>query len=237
MAYTTYTLTDMIAQLKVRYESVPFWSDAEATIALNEAMRKWNMLTGMWKERITMPTAIGGEAFYSLPGSMVYGMRIEYEGRPLQQTTLFDLDNGRPGWQNQSTSDADVPNTVKVWAPISLMLFAIWPVDAVGGHTLTIDGVAATPVMVNPTDDIDMSPSTFNAILGEALYIVAFKEGTLRWQGTADLHKMFLSQAMRENERLNASSLFRHAIGLDTERSQRPLFIDEDNGRGGATTP
>lgn len=219
--YQRYTLADLFTQMAERYDESPFWTNDEATDAINEALLVWNELTGFWKCTIEIQTTQMNWD-YQLPTSMVFGMRIEFNGKSLAQASLGDMDYGHPGWQSQNTqSGGNVPTEPRNWLPLSVDMFAIWPADAVGGNTLTVDGVAATPQLNYLDEYIDIGNEELSAILGYALHALALKEGGARFEATMPYFTEFLQAAAEENDQLNMSSEFRSFIGTDENRQTR----------------
>lgn len=226
MAYTQYLLSDLLSALAVKYESVPFWTQPEAIAALNESFRVWNMLTGVWKDRITVTTPTDHSPWIEIPLPLFYNVRMEWtaDGRPLGRSSIGDLDNGRPNWEGETTlSGGDVPTSPKHFAPAGLNMFAIWPQDYTGGNTITVDGVVNSPTLSSLTDTVDINPASLQAILGYALHYLAFKESGQRWKATSGYYREFLLAAIDQNDRLSSSAMFRKAAGLDVNRGQRPL--------------
>ena len=234
--YSQYTLTQILEQLSFKYEESPFWSTAEAADAINEALLMWNLMTGFWKETITITTTATNWD-YALPASLVFGMRVEYEGIPLAQASIGDMDYGHPGWQEQmTTTGGNVPTTPQNWLPLSIDMIAIWPADAVGGHTLTVDGVAATPQLTAGGDYIDIGAEELGAILGYALHCLTLKEGGVRFEATMPYFQAFLQAAAEENDQLTQSAQFRAFLGMDLNRQTReprgkPTAYDQISGR------
>lgn len=211
-------LLSLRSALKDRWESVPFWTDPEATNALNEALSQWNLFTGTWRKRVVfgMPRDLH---WFALPATLVYNARVQVDETPLHQSSLFDLDYGRPNWEGENTiSGGDVPTRPRVWAPAGMTLFAVWPSDANACHTLVVDSIHTTPKLSADSDVVDLEEDDRYAVLGEALHIAAFKEGGQRWKGTEDFHKQFLTAAGRQNGQLLRSSYFRRYLGLDVDR-------------------
>ena len=194
--YQQYTLTQILQLLAFKYDSVPFWSTDEAVDAINEALLMWNLMTGFWKDTITLTTSLTANYDYDLPDSIVFGMRVEFNGKPLNLSSRFDMDGGHPGWQSQTTADGgNVPNEPKNWLPLSMARIAIWPADAVGGNTLTVNGVSDTPLLVDAGDFIDIGAEELGVILGYALHVLSFKEGGARFAATAHYFTEFLQSA------------------------------------------
>lgn len=207
MAHSVYDLDDLKVKLEARWDGVPFWDDNEAKIAINEALMMWNVLTGFWKRRITIPTVIS-QMDYSLPSTMVFGMRLEYNNAPLDPTSLSEMDEGRPGWQNNADA------TPRKWIPLDLDTIRLWPTpDAIG--TLTIDGVSATPQLTYDGETVDIGSETLSPLLGYAIHVLALKEGGSRFAATMPLFQAFLSAAAEENNQLSKSAMFRTFMGID----------------------
>src|SRR5690242_4402795 len=103
-AYSEYTLTQILQLLAFKYDSVPFWTAEEATDAINEALLMWNLMTGFWKDTVTITTPLTSNWDYALPASIVFGMRVEFNGKPLNLSSRNDMDSGHPGWQSQTTA-------------------------------------------------------------------------------------------------------------------------------------
>ena len=53
MAYANVTLATLKTRLDDRLEISSFYTAAEKLLALNEAIRLWNLFTGTWRQRIT----------------------------------------------------------------------------------------------------------------------------------------------------------------------------------------
>lgn len=221
-SYQSHTLAQMQTALLEKVESVPFWTSAEATDALNEALLLWNLLTGFWKDTVTILTTTSNWD-YALPSSLVFGTRVMWNGKILAEASLDEMDSGRPNWQAETTtSGGSVPTQPVKWFPLSIDLIGIWPADMVSGNALTVDGVAQTPRLVSGGDYIDIGDEEFNAILGYALHALALKEGGERFAATLPLLVEFLSEAAEENDQLTQSAMFRQFLGIDETRQARP---------------
>jgi len=225
------TLADLQTRIAERAQSVPFWTATEATRALNEALRVWNMLTGEWKARVVVPM-VPYDPWVPLPGTIVFGFRCSWRSRPLVPTTLASLDDGVPSWRTDSTaSGGRVPSRPITWAPAGLSLLAVWPSDAVGGDVLACDGIAQTPVLAAPADVLDLGDETLNVLLGYALHHLAFKEGGPRFAATIPLYQAFLKAALERNAELGESRLFRRHAGLDLRPAGARVEGAADGGR------
>ena len=221
MAYQRITLAQLLVRLKARYESVPYFTDTEATILLNEALQCWGMLTGRWKRRVTVQTTAATYEV-ALPATMVYRMRLAFNGYPLSPTSLADLDNGQPRWRSQTTtSGGQVPTRPTLWAPVSLTLIYIWPSDAAGNNSLVIDGVSDTPVLTDPGDFVDLAEADVNLLLGYALHAASLKKGGPWFAATQAYFTAFLLAAGAENSLITTSQAYRRAAGLEKDPLKR----------------
>lgn len=220
--------TVSLAQLKVgmtqRWDGTPFWSDEEARLAINETLREWNFLVGRWHTTALLNT-VANQVAYPLPASLVFGARVTMTGvGPIYITSIPELELGRPQWRLETTaSGGDVPTVPVHWAPQDLRTIVLWPATTVtGSNNLQVDGVAATPVLLNDNQFIDIGEELHDPFLDMALHVAAFKEGGPRWLATADFFTAFLKLAAEENKLLKASRAYRTFAGLDRRRDLLP---------------
>lgn len=214
MPYTTTTLADLQTLMAQRWDQVVFWTAEEARLALNEALRDWNLLTGRWRTRVSL-TATVGVPEITLPGVLTYGMRVtRADGAPLHPTSITELDLGHPPWR----LDVGLP---QLWAPVSLTQIAIWPSVPIG-LALWCDGVMATPVLVAPTDTVNLGEEIIDVIADMALHVAAFKEAGDRWRATRPYFEAFLQAAAEENSLLKQHQAYRRWAGLDRRRDLSP---------------
>ena len=224
MPHTTVTLADLKVGMTQRWDGTPFWIEEEARLAINEALRLWNLLVGRWHARATLDV-VGGQVAYALPTSLTFGARVKVVGaRPLTVTSTFELDHGRSQWRRETTATGgDVPTTPVHWAPEGLLTIDLWPAPAASqSQGLIIDGVAATPVLQQDGDFVDLGEELHDPLLDFALHIAAFKEGGPRWVATREFFVTFLKLAAEENKLLKASRKYRTFAGLDRRRDLTP---------------
>lgn len=224
MAYTTTTLADLTIGMAERWDDAVFWTAEEARLAINEALRDWNLLVGRWARRLILSTG-AAQVEYALGATLLYSARVKVGTRPLVSTSILELDLGMPTWRSETTaSGGAVPPFPILWAPISLQRIAIWPATAgVGVNNLIVDGVAATPVLNEDADTVDLGEELHDPLLDYALHVAAFKEGGARWQATLPYFIAFLQAAAEENAMLKSSKAFRRFAGLDRRRDLQPI--------------
>lgn len=217
MTYAVTTLATLRARLQDRYTGDPFWSDTEATDALNEALRYFNLFTGYWRGSATANT-VAGNPFVSVPAALTYRTRVTRSGYALSRSSILGLYRTRRNWRTQTTtSGSPIPTTIRTWAPVGLSQIAIWPTDAAGGTVLTFEAVKITPILVADGDFLDVGNEELNLILSEALYILGFKRPSIL-AALAEKHQVFLQGCLERNDQLRQSSYFRRQLGLDQEQ-------------------
>jgi hypothetical protein len=223
MAYTTTTLADLQLLMVQRWDTVVFWTPEEARLAINEALRDWNLLTGRWRTRVTLPVTAGVPEV-PLPSALTYGMRVTTDtGWPLIPSSISELDLGQPTWRSQIACRPGAPIRPTVWAPVSLTLIAIWPsFPCTLPAALIADGVLRTPVLTLPTDVVDLGEEIVDIVTDMALHVAAFKEAGDRWRATRPYFEAFLRAAAEENSLLKTHQAYRRYAGLDRRRDYQP---------------
>lgn len=235
MPYTAFTWSAIRQRLRERLELKAFWSDDETRASFNEALSVWNWATGYWRTRTTLLT-VANQYLYTLPTSMVYRTRVTFNSLPLSPSNREDLNHARYQWRTDTTlTGRPVPDRPMMWVPLSLYTFYIWPADAAGANTLTIDGVSATPVLVEEGDTVDLGEELLTTLLGYALHALMFKKGGPAFQSTMPLFQTFLKEAAEENDQIKTSMIYRRVMGLD-DRGFKPLrgtatLLDQLAGR------
>lgn len=220
--YTSLTWSDIRERLKDRYEQKPFWDADEALGAFNEGLRFFNLLTARWTTQTTL-TTVAYQYSYTVPVTMLARTRVAHNTRPLSPSSREDLNLGRHTWRLENTATGgDVPTRPTLWAPVSLRTIYLWPADAVGGNDLLFDGVAATPVLEEDGDTLDLGDELLNVLLGYGLHALAFKKGGPYFQATLPYFQDFLKLAAEENDQLKTSKRYRRWMGMD-HRDQKPL--------------
>lgn len=229
MAYTVLTLSELRKRLRARRDGILQWTVEEERLALNEALRTWNLLTGRWRRSAAQNTGIG-TVEYTLPSTLLYGMRVTVNGTPLTITSEPELDLMRPNWRSETVaSGGSVPTTPTLWAPVSLLTVAIWPaMNSVVANGFVAEGVSATPVLVEEGDTLDLGQEFLDDLLNFTLHLLAFKVGGQTWAATRGAFEAFMQAAAEENGVIKRNQLFRRWAGFDRRRDLRPT-------RGAAT--
>lgn len=221
MPYQTTTLEAFRTALTRRWDASVFWTAEEARLAINEVLRDWNLLTGRWRRRVTVATG-ALDPVVLLPSTLVFGMRVRVGTLPVWPTSVTELDFSRTTWRLEHTaSGGAVPTRPYFWAPESLARIVIWPATA-GVSSIEVDGVAATPILVEDADYVDLGEEILDLLADAALHVLAFKEGGPRWRQTRPYWQAFLQAAAEENTLLKAHQKYRRWAGLDRRRDLDP---------------
>lgn len=221
MAYQQITLADLQVALADRYESVPYWTPEDARLALNEALKVWNAATGFWHAPF-LKAVVPNDPYVAVTGSLIQGTRVTYNGIPLEKASLADFNYSIHNWRGTTTASPGAPDRPVYWAPVSLSLLVIYPADTAFGNNLLIDGVRATPLLVNALDFVDLGQEEHDVLLGYALHVLAFKVGGSLLTHSYGGWQAFLRAAGQRNKQFAASAFYRQVMGLDQQRRVFP---------------
>ena len=103
MAYTSVTLADLQTALAERYEDQPFWTADHARRSINEGLRVYNLITGLYRAPNTVPL-IPDDSHVYVGGTLVKGTRVKIAGNYLTLTSINALDKLMPNWQGVNTA-------------------------------------------------------------------------------------------------------------------------------------
>lgn len=228
MPYQNYTLASLTSLVYARLQNnTAFYVQAgggclEIQEAINEALRVFQLGTGYWRSRASVPT-VAKRCVYALPAGAITPLRLCYNTAPLDVASVFDIDNAYPGWQSQTTLTAKAPNAPTLWGPFGAPnLFFIWPADAAGSNTLQLDYIAVTPVLVNQTDYVSIDSSMLQPIVDYCNHVLSFKRGGQVFLATMPMLQSFMRAMADRNSMLRASDAFKGLLGNDTLRTSRP---------------
>lgn len=80
----------------------PFWSGEEIVSYLNEAVQEACERAKLIEDRSIVLTLVQGQDTYSLHASVFEIKRLAFQGRPLDETSVEELDCDSPGWESRS---------------------------------------------------------------------------------------------------------------------------------------
>lgn len=210
MPYQRVDRATLRARLQDRFDAAPFWTDTDANLALNHALRLWNALTGYWRRRISISGPINDPLIPIPSGSLVQRTAVTCQGQAMTPTTLHSLGLLRPNWWTErTTSGGSVPTRPLLWAPVGLTLFVVWPAPVVQ-MSFGVDGVRTTPILTTDGSFIDIGDEELSVLIGYCLHVLAIKAGPVVVQRTAEYHRTFIRAAALRNSRLLASNWYRN---------------------------
>jgi len=219
--YQRYTLTDLQALIAERTEAKPWWTADQSRRALNEGLRIWNAATGFWPGQEFRQT-VPNDPMVALTGTLTRAARVLWNGIPLEKASLLDFDYGIPNWRSAVSGASGHPDRPVYWAPVSLNLLYLYPADAAGLHSLEINGILQTPVLVDALDTLDLNEADLPRLLDYALHVLTFTVGGSTFTATYPAWLAFLQGAGEQNSQFAASSFYRRVLGLDqTARLKR----------------
>jgi hypothetical protein len=170
------TLADLIEHVYGRLDgNTAFYREPEVVAAINEGVTLLNLVTGFISTTGTITTA-ANQAIYNIPASVLIPQRVAFQGRALNKTSVWRLGHSNPTFLRDTTETTQC--AVSDWYPVGVGKVGIFPVDAVGGRTLSVTGVATvTPPMVNDTDSIPYPSEYGDFIEDYAAHVCQFKAG------------------------------------------------------------
>jgi hypothetical protein len=201
--YTRTSLSDLSNRIMDRTDGCGvYWTSDERTWSLNEAIRVWQLLTGVWSGQFSIPVTSGH--YYDVPTQIIHVRRVLWNGSDLSKTSDVELDYGSPGW-------GGVTGTPEFWAPNGISKVIISPAPTSGN--LTFSGMIEAPILTNPTDYIDMGEEELSRVLGYTQHYLSIKEGSTELESTNAPWQKFIEGAALKNRRLKSTNLYRAAQG------------------------
>lgn len=220
-AFQNTTLATLLIRLAERYEGQAFWTADQARRAINEGLRIWNVVTGTWRARAVGLVTIPDDPYLFVGGAVEKVTQVKIGTRVLNPTSIDQLDQFTRNWE---ATAAPAATSCRFWAPVGLTVIALSPADAAPGQqVISVDGIVAAPILVNPGDFLDLGDEEINTLLGYALHVLSFAKGADALASTRPLYIAFIKAAAARNAVFAASSLYRKLIGLDFMRYALPM--------------
>jgi hypothetical protein len=195
-----------------------FWVDQEKRDAFNEALCVFQAMTGTSTEEIDMGVQ-SGEVWYSSPLQICSIQRISWNGTPLTETSLAELDNGFPGWEDTAAG------TPLYWAPSGLTEFILYPPASSG--SLHVEGISDAVRVFEDGDWLNLEEEKFHALLAYGHHYLTFKEGGVELESSMGDLREFVLFAADENAELRKTSLYRRYMGLPKDETENPPSIGQ----------
>lgn len=222
MSFQNTTLGTLKTRLAEKYDGQIFWSADQARRAINEGLRIYNLITGIFRTP-TVVTTIPNDPYLAVAGVLIKGTRVTIGGRVLAASSLWGLDYGRHGWEGATILSGGMhPSQITDWAPVGLTEIALYPADSPSGVTsVTVDGVICTTPLVADGDFLNLGDEEINTLLGYALHVLSFAKGSEALAKTQPYRIAFYKAAALRNATFAASSMYRKIIGEDRLRTSR----------------
>ncbi len=125
---------------------------------------------------------------------------------PLNIDSVYNADAFNQGWQGVA---ATKPDTALV---AGLNLVALSPTPDVGPYSVTATVAQNAPIPSVGTDPVQVGRDEYDAVIGYAQHLAAFKMGGAEMMATAPLLERFLTAAQVYNSKLAQSGEFMKAI-------------------------
>lgn len=224
MPYINVTLAELQTALAQKYEQQPFWSADQARRAINEGLKIWNAITGMWSASVTVQT-IPDDPHLFVSGALVQATQVKMGSRVLTPTSVIGLDLAVANWEGVNTETGGLhPTEVAFWAPMGLTEIMLYPKDAPPGQqAVVVSGVMSTPILVNAGDFLDLGNEEINTLLGYALHVLSFGKGIEALENTRPLLRAFYAAAAKRNAVFAGSNAYRKIMGYDRTRGYKPM--------------
>ena len=189
----TVTLGDLQQRIWSRLDqNTLLYPSAIVTQKINESIRCVNLLTGLIQTTVTQLSQ-KNRFWYSIVGTgLIYPTRVQFANTYLEPTSFLQLGRSRPNWPTE-TSANQLTQPVS-WFPYGFRTVGIYPADANGGEVISITGCAEPPVLVNPTDTINLPNSVFAAFDELAVTSLVLKESPKTFAQASTNYQEFLRQ-------------------------------------------
>lgn len=237
MSYTSQTLGDLLTALAARYEGSPFWSADDARRAINEGLRIYNLITGIYRGETDPLTLIPEDEHFRVSGNVIKVTRVWVVGqpRPMTMTSIAALDRVASNWSQLNTQLPNVRVQWPVpsfWAPIGLTEIVIFPRVAqadflVAPVQVRVSGVVNAPILNSPSDPVNLGLEETSTLLGYALHTLSFAKGAEALAKTKPLLVAFYRACALRSATFAASSLYRQMTGYDRLRAYAPMVESE----------
>lgn len=144
--------------------------------------------------------------------------RMEFNGVPMEESSLFMLDQLIPKWQ-------DDRGTPSKWILAGLTKFIIHPEHTAGGLVVDIEGYKNAPILSAAGDFIDIGRWQLEYLLDYIQHIATFKVGGAVFEATLPLYENFLKGAMIQNSRLSLLAPARRSMAVKADFGGYPTLI------------
>lgn len=167
------------------------YPEVELIAAINEGVRVTNLFVGFQQISAEIPYYTQkNRIWYDTPNGMVFPLRVQFENRYLEPTSIEALGRRSPQWTTETTTNT--LSAVSSWIRFGFKRFGIHPADGVGGRMLLVTGIAEPIPLVNPTDTIVFSNDQMAAFDLYAAHLLTLKESSQQFASNSSEYQDFL---------------------------------------------
>lgn len=136
-------------------------------------------------------------------------LRAEFAGNPLDKETIFSLDYGADGWQDDSSTPVD-------WFPVGATQLGLHPAHLAGSGTIDVDGLISATIPSSGGAFPDIPHSDIPRILDYVHHLATFKNGGQEFQNALGLFQNFQSFAGSARLRQDLAANYERYLGGDS---------------------
>jgi hypothetical protein len=153
-----------------------------------------------------------------------FNTRVWFGNWALPRTSLYSLDFGNPGWQDDTFSPiaADSGGMFE-WFPVGATQIGLHPADSVGGYPIVVEGLTNPTIPSSDGTSVDLDQANLERIIDYAQHIARFKQGGQEFASSMGLFENFLKTARSEEMQRDLKGLHDDALGRDLDEDLVPV--------------
>jgi len=190
----TVTRADLRTRIQARLDgNTELYPDPEVHAAIDDAVRALNLFTGFIQTTaLHSAFTVANQHIYDVPSGYLFLVRVEFQGRVLDKTSLSNICNSNPEWLSETTANTGIP--VSSWVPLGVNKFAIHPADSLGSQNVRLAGVVE-PTSLSADDSVIAIPDDFSDLIEDlASHYLQMKEGGIIFTRASLLYQKFLGK-------------------------------------------
>lgn len=157
---------------------------------INDAIKVVNLLTGFTNSTIGVPGyTVKSQLIYPTPAGIIFPMRVYYEGRQLERVSIRSISMRFRSW---TTDRASQGHPVQRWVPLGIGMFAIHPMDTLGGNDIQVNGISEPAVLLNADDFIVIEDQWATLIENLAAQVLQLKESPAIFSSASAIYQEFI---------------------------------------------
>lgn len=172
---SVYTLATLRTLVYSRVENNQLlYTNAEVSAIINESLRVINIFTAFNETSTAVSgSSVADQLLYSVPTGIIFPTQVAFNGRVLDKIGLNSIAELYQSWATDTTNTY---GPVGRWVPIGINKFAIHPIDAVGGNTILVTGVAETTQLSADGDVMELDDEFVSLVVDYCGHRLVLKE-------------------------------------------------------------